>query len=113
MAGNPSVLLPIQNGPVNQCRQQDVKFVRVQVSVDYTYTLQGVSPIRLDFYVELPQTSTPMTNGAGNAYTFTSCANSTVATQRIGDSMQLINVFGFNILRRLIFSIPIRLPTII
>ena len=74
VAGNTSVLLPIQNGPVAQCRQQDVKFVRVQVSVDYTYTLQGVSPIRLDFYVELPQTSTPMTNGAGGAYTLVTYA---------------------------------------
>ena len=45
--GDPSILLPIQNGALASCRQPDVKFVRVQVSVDYSYTLRGVSPIRL------------------------------------------------------------------
>jgi len=69
VAGDPSILLPIQNGALANCRQPDVKFVRVQVSVDYTNAMRGVSPIRLDFYVELPQSATPMVNGAGNAYT--------------------------------------------
>ena len=70
VAGNPSFLLPIQNGALANCRQSDVKFVRVQVSVDYTYTMRGVSPICLDFYVELPQTATPMINRVRNAYTW-------------------------------------------
>ncbi len=66
--GDSSVLLPIQNGLVADCRQQDVMFVRVQISVDYSYCIRGIQPLRLDFYVELPQTSTPMVNGANQAY---------------------------------------------
>jgi len=62
------------NGALAQCRQPDVMFVRVQVSVDYSYTIRGVSPIRLDFYVELPQSSTAMTKGAGNPYTLVTYA---------------------------------------
>jgi len=59
VAGDPSILLPIQNGALANCRQPVVKFVRVKVAVDYSYTLRGVSPICLDFYVELPQTLAP------------------------------------------------------
>ena len=74
VVGDPSTLLPVPNGPSAACRQPDVKFVRVQVSVDYTYVMRGVNPIRLDFYVELPQSSTQMVNGAGNAYTLVTYA---------------------------------------
>jgi hypothetical protein len=74
LALDPAVLLPIVNGPLAACRQQDVRFVRVQVSVDYSYAIRGVSPLRLDFYIELPQSSTPMLNGAGNAYTLVTYA---------------------------------------
>jgi len=68
-AADPTALLPIQNGPLADCRQQDIMFVRVQVSVDYSYSIRGVSPVRLDFFIELPQTSTAMVNGVGGAYT--------------------------------------------
>jgi hypothetical protein len=68
-AADPAVLLPILNGNLADCRQQDIMFVRVQVTVDYSYSIRGVSPVRLDFYIELPQTSTAMVNGAGGAYT--------------------------------------------
>ena len=44
-------------------------FVRVQVSIDYSYAIRGVSPIRVDFYVELSQSSTAMDNGGGVAQT--------------------------------------------
>ena len=46
-----------------------MRFVRVQVSVDYSYSICGVSPLRLDFYIELPQGISTMTNGGGVAYT--------------------------------------------
>ena len=62
-AADSSILLPVQNGVLADCRQQDVRFVRVQVSVDYSYSIPGVSPSRLDFYIELPQESRAMTNG--------------------------------------------------
>jgi len=63
------------NGLLANCHQPDVMFVRVQVSVDYSYAIRGVSPIRVDFYVELlPQTSTAMINGAGGPYTLVAWA---------------------------------------
>ncbi len=58
-----SILLPIQNGLLNTCRKQDVRFFQVQVSVDYSYSICGVSPLRLNFYIKLPQASSAMTNG--------------------------------------------------
>ena len=66
-AADASILLPVQNGVLADCRQQDVQFVRVQVSIDYSYSIPGVSPLRLDFYIELPQESCAMTNG-GDRY---------------------------------------------
>ena len=35
-AANSSILLPVIDGNLNTCRQQDVSFFRVQVSVDYS-----------------------------------------------------------------------------
>jgi hypothetical protein len=66
---NSLVLLPIQNSILANCRQQEILFVRVKVSVDYSYSIRGVPPLRLDFYIELPQPSTAMINGGGVAYT--------------------------------------------
>ena len=68
-AADASILLPIQNGLLNTCRQQDLRFVQVQVSVDYSYSIRGVSPLRLYFYIELPQSTRAMTNGGEQAYT--------------------------------------------
>ena len=62
-AANASILLPIQNGLLNTCWKQDVRFFQVQVSVNYSYSICGVSPLRLDFYIELPQGTSAMTNG--------------------------------------------------
>jgi hypothetical protein len=64
-AADSSILLPVQNGVLdNSFRQQDVRFVRVQVSIDYSYSIPGVSPIlRLNFYIKLPQETRVMING--------------------------------------------------
>jgi hypothetical protein len=62
-AADSSILLPVQSGVLAACRQQDVRFVRVQVSIDYSYSIPGVSLLRLDFYIELPQESCVMING--------------------------------------------------
>ena len=62
-AANSSILLPMQNGLLADFRQQGVRFVRVQVSVDYSYSIPGVSPLRLEFYIKLPQSTNAMTNG--------------------------------------------------
>ncbi len=51
--------------------KQDVWFVQVQVSIDYSYSKSGVSPLGLNFYIELPQETCAMVNGGGVAYTLT------------------------------------------
>ena len=63
MAADSSILLPVQNGVLANCRQQDVRFVKVQVSIDYSYSIPSVSPLRLDFYIKLPQETRVMING--------------------------------------------------
>jgi len=63
-----------KNGVLANCRQQDVKFARVKVSVDYSYSIRGVSPLRLDFYIELPQGTSAMENGVGMEYTLVTYA---------------------------------------
>ena len=76
-AGDAAILLPIINGNLNNCRQQDVRFVRVQCTLDFV-GLTTVNPypvatiLRVSYYIELPQTSRAMTNGAGAAYTLVS-----------------------------------------
>ena len=37
-ATDPSVLLPVVDGPLAQCRKKDVKFVRVQLTIDFAYS---------------------------------------------------------------------------
>jgi hypothetical protein len=74
LAEDPSVLKPIQNGVYANCRSADVTFARVQVNVDYSYAIRGVHPLRLDFYIELPQTSTNLTNGLNQPYTLVTYA---------------------------------------
>ena len=74
IAEDPSVLKPIQNGVYANCRSADVTFARVQVNADYSYAIRGVHPLRLDFYIELPQTSTNLTNGLNQPYTLVTYA---------------------------------------
>jgi hypothetical protein len=75
IAGNPTVLLPIINGLVANCRQQDVRYVRVQLSLNFDNLLSprhvGATVLKLMYYIELPQTLVNMTNGANVAYVLT------------------------------------------
>jgi hypothetical protein len=76
-AGDTAILLPVINGNLDNCRQQDVQFVRVQCILDFV-GLTTVNPypvatiLRASYYIKLPQTSQAMTNGAGAAYTLVS-----------------------------------------
>ncbi len=76
-AANAQILLPVQNGVIANCRQQDIKFVRVQCTVDFI-SLVTVNPYPVGtilcaaFYIELPQETCAMTNGNGGAYTLVS-----------------------------------------
>jgi hypothetical protein len=76
IARNPAILLPIVNGPVADCCQKDVCYIRVQLSLDFAGLLGpqhvGASVIKLMYYIKLPQTLVNMTNGVGAAYVLTS-----------------------------------------
>ena len=74
-AADSAVLLPVVDGPVNACRKQNIWFVRVQLNLDFasliTLDPPGVTVLRVEFYIELPQSSRYMINGAGGAYCLT------------------------------------------
>jgi hypothetical protein len=71
-ATDPSVLLPVVNGVLANCRKKDVKFVCIQLTINYAplvnVTPPGAMVLRTEYYIELPQTSVQVTDGAGNAY---------------------------------------------
>ena len=77
-----SILLPVQNGAANTCRAPGIKFVRVQLAPDYA-DLNRIDPapnmtLRGEYYIQLPQDSIDLINGAGNPYrltTFTGAAD--------------------------------------
>ncbi len=69
VANNPSILKPVQNGAVADCRPDDVRFVRVSCSIDFVDLITVAAPgastvLRTSFYIELPQTTVAMNNGA-------------------------------------------------
>jgi hypothetical protein len=75
VAGNPAVLLPIVNGPLGNCRQQDIRFMCVTCTIDFTglVTMHNYGPMTLcvGCYLELPQTTFAMVNGNNQAYNLT------------------------------------------
>jgi hypothetical protein len=77
---NPVVLKPIQDGNIPDCRPQDVKFVRIQLRLDFARLMTApvvpgdlppVTILSADFYIELPQTTRQMLNGNNVAYQLT------------------------------------------
>jgi hypothetical protein len=74
VSGNLSLLLHVIDGPMNGCRQQDVRYVRVMCTVDYSRLISVGGPVmlRVAFYLELPQTMHAMANGVGGNYNLTS-----------------------------------------
>ena len=73
-AADPTKLLPVVDGALPTCRK-NVKFVRVQLSVNFVDLVTAVNPgpttLRIEYFIELPQTTRQMTNGVGNAYNLT------------------------------------------
>jgi hypothetical protein len=54
------MLLPVQDGPVNDCRKQGVKFVCVQLRLDFSsLAIASVAThsfiLLEEYYIELPQ----------------------------------------------------------
>jgi hypothetical protein len=67
-ARHPGILLLVINGPVNACRKQDIKFVRVQCSINFA-SLVMINPypinmvLRATYYIQLPQGTQGLLNG--------------------------------------------------
>ena len=76
------ILLPVQDGATNACRTSGVKFVRVQLALDYA-DLNQIDPapnttLCGEYYIQLPQDTVDFVNPAGTAYrltTFTGTAD--------------------------------------
>ncbi len=63
----------MQDGNVANCRRQNVKFVRVQLFIDFVSLVSvpnnvGPTMLRTEYYIEFPQTTRSMTNGNNVAY---------------------------------------------
>jgi hypothetical protein len=70
---DPAILLPVQDGVLVDCRKKDVKFVCVQLTLDFSplvnvTTQAGPTILRAEYYIELPQMSRQLLNGTGTAY---------------------------------------------
>ena len=73
-AADNRVLLPIVNGPVADCRKEDICYVCVQCVLDFSALITidpyPVSPVlRESYYIELPQGTQAMTDETGAGYT--------------------------------------------
>jgi hypothetical protein len=76
-AADAQILLPVQNGVVAACRQQDIKFVWVQCVINFAPLVTALpyptgTVLCVAYYIELPQGTHAMTNGNGGAYTLVS-----------------------------------------
>jgi hypothetical protein len=73
-ATDSSILLPVIDGAYVTCRK-NVKFVRVQLSVNFidvvTIDNPGPTTLRSEYFIKLPQTTRQLTNGAGSTYNLT------------------------------------------
>ena len=67
-AADPKVLLPCAAGAIANCRPPDVRFVRLQLELDLAPVCPGAvgnTTLKTMYYLELPQTSVDIANGAG------------------------------------------------
>ena len=78
VAGDLSTLLTYQDGPVANCRAAGIKFVRVQLELDFADLTIAAAAVptpnvilRGEYYIQLPQSSIDLTNGTGGAYRLT------------------------------------------
>jgi hypothetical protein len=75
VAGNPAVLLLVQDGMVAICCQQDIRFIQVMCTINFhalmTIANPGPTTLCIGFYIKLPQTTIAMTNAGGIAYNLT------------------------------------------
>ncbi len=71
-AADAAILLPVVKGNLTLCRRPNVKFVRVQITLDFCSLVSveppGITTLRVEYYIKLPQMSRVMVNGAGAGY---------------------------------------------
>jgi hypothetical protein len=77
--GNPQVLLPIQDGNLANCCSQDVRFVHVKSTHDFTsrqHMVRNPTPpiLCVSYYFEFPQSTHALTSSNGQAYTLVTYA---------------------------------------
>jgi hypothetical protein len=81
-AEDSAVLLPVTNGPIPSCRKQNIRFVWVQMNLNFaslvTLDNPGVTVLCVEFYIEFPQGSRDMINGINRAYCLTTFLGSDV-----------------------------------
>jgi hypothetical protein len=74
-AANPAILLPVVDGALADCLKNDVCFVRVLCTINFSLMVtipnQVPTVLCVGFYIELPQGTQAMINGAGTAYNLT------------------------------------------
>ena len=77
-AGDLSTLLTYQDGNIGNCRAAGIKFVRVQLELDFAdlTTAAATAPapnviLRGEYYIQLPQSSVDLTNGMAQGYHLT------------------------------------------
>ena len=94
IAGNATILLPVIDGNLANCRQPDVRFVRVMSNVDFSSLVRlpayGPVVLRVGFYIELPQTTVGMTNGAGVAYQLTTWHGAADLSTLVSDDVRTL-----------------------
>jgi hypothetical protein len=72
-AAHLAILLPIQDSVLADCRKKEIKFVHVQLMLDFSplvniTLIAGPTILRAKYYIELPQTSRQLLIGTGTAY---------------------------------------------
>jgi hypothetical protein len=71
-AADMAILLPVVNGNLVNCCRPNVKFVRVQITLNFCSLVSieppGITTLQVEYYIELPQMSRAMVNGASGGY---------------------------------------------
>ncbi len=98
VAGDPAVLLPVQDGAQHQCRSSGVKFICVQLDLNFAdlNTIQGATNTVLqgEYYLQLPQAMVQLTNAAGNQYNLSTFHGSKDICTLLADKVrrQILNI---------------------
>jgi hypothetical protein len=75
VAGNPSVLLPVQNNAAAMCHAEGVKFLGVHLGLDFSELCTIVPArscvLRGEYYIKLPQRTVQLLNRNNLAYNLT------------------------------------------